>query len=190
VAALALAFERTAGVPTLIDADGLNLLARESGRLAGLARERPLVITPHPRELARLLDTDTEAITADAPAAAREAVARFGCTVLLKGQPSLVAAPGLPLLLNTAGSSDVAVGGMGDQLAGVIGALLAVGLDARTAAAAGLYLSSRAADLAARGRALSPRDVSACLGAAFREPGCRTPLLELPFITFDQPARR
>ena len=188
-AALALALERTASVPTLLDADALNLLSQDADRLRAIAAARPTVITPHPRELGRLLDCGTAAITSDSPAAAREAVERFHCTVLLKGQPSLVASPGQPLLINTAGSSDVAVGGMGDQLAGVIGALLAAGLDARTAAAAGLYLSSRAADLAARGRALSPRDVSASLGAAFREPGCRTPLLELPFITFDQAAR-
>lgn len=189
-AALALALERTAGRPTLIDADALNLLSREAGRLAGIAAERPLVITPHPREAARLLGCSTEQITGDAPAAAGEAAARFGCAVLLKGQPSLVAVDGMPLLLNTAGSSDVAVGGMGDQLAGVIGALLAAGLEPRTAAAAGLFLSSRAADIAGKGRALSPRDVSVCLGAAYREPGCRTTLLELPFVTFDQSARR
>ena len=189
-AALELALVRTAGVPTLLDADALNLLSQDPGRLRDVAAARPVIITPHPRELARLLDSRTEAVTADAPAAARAAVEQFGCVVLLKGQPSLVASTGAPLLINTAGSSDVAVGGMGDQLSGVIGALLAGGLEARTAAAAGLYLSSRAADLAGRGRALSPRDVSANLGAACREPGCRTPLLELPFITFDQSARR
>jgi NAD(P)H-hydrate repair Nnr-like enzyme with NAD(P)H-hydrate dehydratase domain len=54
-----------------------------------------VVITPHPREAARLLETTTEAVTADAPAAARTAADRFGCTVLLKGQPSLVVTPGL-----------------------------------------------------------------------------------------------
>jgi NAD(P)H-hydrate epimerase len=189
-AALSLALERTAGRPTLLDADALNLLSQEAPRLREIAGARPLLITPHPREAARLLGCSTEDITADPTAAARGAAEQFGCIVLLKGQPSLVAGLGLPLLVNTAGSSDVAVGGMGDQLAGVIGALLAAGLEPRSAAAAGLYLSSRAADIASRGRALSPRDVSACLGAAYREPGCRTPPLELPFVTFDQPARR
>jgi len=187
--ALSLALERTAGIPVLLDADALNLLSQNDGRLQTIAAGRPVVITPHPRELSRLLATTTEAITDDAPAAARSASERFGCVVLLKGQPSLVAAPGSRLLVNTAGSSDVAVGGMGDQLAGVIGAMLAAGLDPAAAAATGLYLSSRAADLAGRGRSLSPRDVSARLGDAIRAPGLPASPLGLPFVTFDQPSR-
>ena len=189
-AALERALERTGGLATLLDADALNLLARDARRLPELARTRPLVITPHPRELSRLLDVSLAEITADAPAAARAACARFGCTVLLKGQPSLVAAPDARLLVNTAGSSDVAVAGMGDQLAGVAGALLAAGLEPAVAAACALFLSSRAADLAGRGRALSPRDVTAQLAAALQQPGARGPFAGLPFITFDQPASR
>src|SRR5690606_9335748 len=131
----------------------------------------------------------TDTIVEDAPGAALRTQQEFGCVVLLKGQPSLIAAAAAPLLINTAGSSDVAVGGMGDQLAGVIGALLAAGLPVRDAAGAGLYLSSRAADLAARGRALSPRDVSAHLVEALRMPGALAPTLPLPFITFEQGPR-
>ena len=83
----------------------------------------------------------------------------------------------------------------GEKLIGIfterdaLSKLLAAGLDPRTAAAVGLFTSSRAADLAGRGRSLSPRDVSANLGASLREPGCWTSWLDLPFITFDQPAR-
>ena len=84
--------------------------------------------------------------------------------------PSLVAAPRHPLLINTVGSSDVAVAGMGDQLSGVIGALLAAGLAPREAAATGLFYSGRAADIAARGRALSPRDVTDHLAAVTGRP--------------------
>jgi NAD(P)H-hydrate epimerase len=188
--ALATALERTAGVPTLLDADALNLCAREPARLEQLAGTRALVLTPHPRELGRVLAMPVAEIVADAPAAARAASLRFGCTVLLKGQPSLVAAPGGRLLVNTAGSSDVAVAGMGDQLSGVIGALLAAGLDPREAAACGLFLSSRAADLAERGRGLSPRDVTDHIVAALQRPGADGPCAGLPFISFDQPPSR
>jgi ADP-dependent NAD(P)H-hydrate dehydratase / NAD(P)H-hydrate epimerase len=187
--ALTAALAATGTLPMLLDADALNLLAREPDRLRALAGERPVVITPHPREMARLLAVETEAVTADAPAAAREAAARFGCTVLLKGQPSLIATPGTRLLVNTSGSSDLATGGMGDQLSGVIGAFLAAGLDARTAAGVGLFLSGRAADLCGLGRSLGPRDVSETFARALADPGARRPPRGLPFVTFDQPAR-
>jgi NAD(P)H-hydrate epimerase len=132
---------------------------------------------------------ETDEVTADAPAAARLAADRFGCVVLLKGLPSLVAAPGEPLLVNTVGSSDVAAAGMGDQLTGVIGAFLAAGLGARDAAAAGLFYSARAADLAALGRSLGPRDVAAHLHSAFGDPGAACSPTGFPFVTFDQPER-
>jgi NAD(P)H-hydrate repair Nnr-like enzyme with NAD(P)H-hydrate dehydratase domain len=78
---------------------------------------------------------------------------------------------------------------MGDQLSGVIGAMLAAGLPTREAAATGLFFSGRAADLAQKGRALSPRDVTDHLAAAFAQPGPAHSSLDLPFITFDQPER-
>jgi ADP-dependent NAD(P)H-hydrate dehydratase / NAD(P)H-hydrate epimerase len=179
----------TAGVPTLLDADALNLYAADSRHLASLAGERPLVITPHAGELARLTGQGVDDIVADAPHAARAAAAAFGCVVLLKGQPSLVASADGGLLVNTVGSSDTASAGMGDQLAGTIGALLAGGVRLPEAAAFGLYLSGRAADLAALGRSLSPRDVSARLHEAIADPGPLSSALALPFVTFDQPAR-
>jgi NAD(P)H-hydrate epimerase len=139
--------------------------------------------------MGRLLQMETADVTADAPAAARRAAERFGCVVLLKGQPSLVAAPGQPLLVNTTGSSDVAAAGMGDQLAGVIGAFLAGGTTARDAAAVALFYGSRAADLAALGRSLGPRDVAANLHRAFDDPGAARSPTGFAFVTFDQPER-
>ncbi|HSL71656.1 MAG TPA: NAD(P)H-hydrate dehydratase, partial [Longimicrobiales bacterium] len=109
--------------------------------------------------------------------------------VLLKGQPSVVAARGLPTLINTVGSSDTATGGMGDQLAGMIGAMLGAGVPAREAAALALFFGGRAADLARRGRSLGPNDVSDHLFRAFRSPGRHHGSLALPFVTFDQPPR-
>lgn len=179
----------TAGLPTLLDADGLNVMAGNPGRIRDLAADRPLVITPHAKELMRLTGGTLDDVLADMPGAARAAAASFGCTVLLKGTPSLVASPDGALLVNTTGSSDVAAAGMGDQLAGVAGALMAARCDPRDAAALGLYLSGRAADLCGLGRSLGPRDVSLALPDAFRDPGPENSPPGLPFITFHQPPR-
>ena len=177
------------GKPALLDADALNLLAQHKGMLRTIADARPLVITPHAQELSRLTGNAVEDIVADAPAAARAAAREFGCAVLLKGQPSIIAQPDGELWVNTVGSSDVATAGMGDQLAGVIGAMLGSGADPARAAALGLYLSARAADVTNRGRSLTPRDVTSAFPAIFRDLGPRRSSLDLPFVTFDQPQR-
>ncbi len=182
--------ELSRGRPTLLDADALNLLAQEPDTLRAIAADRPLLITPHPGELARLLDESTADIAAHPVEAARRAAGRFGATVLLKGQPSLVAHAGEPLLVATAGSSDLATAGMGDHLAGVAAAFLAAGAPPRVAAAVALQYSGRAADLARRGRSLGPQDVSDALPRAFARPGPLAPPADLPFIVFNQPARR
>ncbi|MBX6364617.1 MAG: NAD(P)H-hydrate dehydratase, partial [Gemmatimonadetes bacterium] len=187
--ALDRALEATAGRPALLDADALTLLAADWAALRAHAASRPIVLTPHPGEAARLMGGSAADVVARRPEVARELAERTGCVVLLKGQPSVVAAPGAPLLVNTTGSSDVAAAGMGDQLSGTIGALLAAGLPTRDAAGAGLFFAGRAADLAARGRSLSPRDVSAHLHAAFARPGASGAPFGLPFVSFDQPPR-
>jgi len=187
--ALDRAIELTAGLRTAIDADALNLFAKSPDRLADVAKDRDLVITPHAGELSRLTGATIREVVADPVAAARDAAGRFGCSVLLKGQPSIVASPDQPLLVNTVGSSDVASAGMGDQLSGVTGAMLAAGLSAREAAAVALFYSGRAADLAGLGRSLGPHDVSAALFRAFGRAGARRNPTGLPFVVFDQPAR-
>ncbi len=183
------ALQQTAGHPVVLDADALNLLAQDDGALRAIAAARDTVITPHAMELSRLTGESVGLITGDPVRAARAASETFGCTVLLKGQPSLIAARDRPLLVNSTGSSDLATAGMGDQLAGAIGAMLAAGLPGRDAAAVALFFCGRAADLAGLGRSLSPRDVSAHLADAFRWPMPRRLPLRLPFVTFDQPAR-
>jgi NAD(P)H-hydrate epimerase len=182
--------EEGEGKPALVDADALTLLSREKGALERLASRRAIVLTPHPGEMERLTGRAIREITADPVGEAREFADRVGCVVVLKGMPSVVAAPEHPVLINTVGSSDLAKAGMGDQLAGVSAAFLAAGADARTAAGLALYYAGRAADLAGRGRALSPRDVSDHLDRALADPGAAASSLALPFVTFDQPARR
>lgn len=188
-AALKKAFGRLPGVPALLDADALNIFEGDTDALAAIAAERPLLITPHAKEMHRLTGDSIGEITSRPIEAAEKLANEIGAAVLLKGQPSVIASPGQPSLINTAGSSDAGVAGMGDQLAGTIGAMLAAGCDVATAAALGLFYSARAADLANLGRALTPRDVTEHLPAAFANPGLAASDLNLPFITFDQPAR-
>jgi ADP-dependent NAD(P)H-hydrate dehydratase / NAD(P)H-hydrate epimerase len=188
-AALERALEQTRDIPVVLDADALNLLARDTGRIRQLTARRAVVLTPHVREFSRITGEAESAILADPISAARRLADQSGATVLLKGQPSIIATSNEPVLINTTGSSDLATGGMGDQLAGMIGAFLAAGADARTASALALFYGGRAADLANRGRSLLPRDVNTHLHRAFKSPGAQTTSLDLPQIIFDQPAR-
>lgn len=180
-----------AGTPTVVDADALNLLALGTpGSLESLAAERPVLVTPHLGEMERLLGDDGPSVRADRVTTARNAAQRFGCVVLFKGAPSLVAAPQGPVLVDTQGSSDLAAAGMGDVLAGVAGGLAAQGLAPAEAGAVALYLSGRAAVLADLGPALTPGDVLTHLPTALAERGRGRTDLDLPFVTFDQdPAR-
>ncbi len=133
-------------IPLLVDADGLNAHA---GRLE-LLRDRtaPTVLTPHEGELARLLEVDSEEVRAHRLAHAREAAGRSGAVVLLKGDDTIVAAPGGSLAVSPGATPALATAGTGDVLSGLIGALLAKGMPAFEAAALGTLahgLAGRAA---------------------------------------------
>ena len=175
-------------IPTLLDADGLNLAAAGKLDLAGLAHSRPLLLTPHAGEMARLMGDDAPA--ADRPGTARAAAERFGCAVLYKGAPSLVTDASGLLRVDTQGSSDLAAAGMGDTLSGVCGALLARGLDPAEAGAVGLFLSGRAAWLAGKGAGLTPTDVLDRLPDALSERQDPADTLGISSVIFDaDPAR-
>jgi NAD(P)H-hydrate epimerase len=177
---------REGETPVVVDADGLNLLSEGRGGSAGeVARRRPLLLTPHPGEMGRLRGLSAGQIAVDRVAVVRAAAADLGCAVILKGAPSLVAAPGLPVRIDTQGSSDLAAAGMGDVLTGVCGGLLAQGLGPRDAGAVALYLSGRAAVLAGRGPSLTPSDVVRWLPEALAERGAGVDRLALPFVTLD-----
>jgi NAD(P)H-hydrate epimerase len=135
-------------LPLVVDASGLNAFASHANQLN--PHGRPRVITPHPGELARLLQSDTKAINADRISAAREAAHVTNCIVVLKGYQSLVAEPDGHVYVNPTGNPGMATGGMGDVLAGMIGALLARGADPVDAACTGVYLHGLAGDLLAR----------------------------------------
>lgn len=154
--------------PAVIDADAITLLARNPDLLDGYDRGR-FLLTPHPGEMSRLLGVETDEVLADPFAAAARAVERYGCAVLLKGSPSLVAAPGEPTLISVAGHSGIATGGQGDTLAGIAGALLGAGASPRDAAALALFYAGRAAERVGFDRPVLPRDVAEALPAVLAE---------------------
>ena len=138
-------------IPTVIDADALNILAAKPVLLAKLARGRTLVLTPHPGEMARLMGTTIAEVQARRLEVARGFAERFGVTVVLKGARTLIAHPDGQIAVNTTGNPAMAKGGSGDLLTGLIAGLLAQYQgDAARAMEAAVYLHGLAADLAVR----------------------------------------
>jgi len=136
-------------VPAVLDADGLNAFSAEVRPRQRLrAGRHPLVLTPHPGEAARLLGTTTAAIQADRLGSARHLAEATGAVVVLKGRRTVVAHPDGRASLNASGNPGMATGGTGDALTGVVGALLARGLDGFDAARLGTYVHGAAGDLA------------------------------------------
>jgi len=141
----------------VLDADGINAFAGNAQQL--VERSCKLTITPHPGELARLIDLSIEKIQSDRVAIARECAEKLGCTVVLKGAGTVTAEPGGEAWINTTGSSAMAGGGMGDVLSGVVGAFAAGGMPAASAAWAAVWVHGRAGDIAAE--RLGPRGIVA-----------------------------
>ncbi len=132
-------------VPVVVDAEALNQLVWRKECFESAA---PRVLTPHPGEAARLLGRTTAEVQADRVGAATALADDTGAVVILKAAHTLVAGPG-GLGICPEGNPGMGTGGMGDVLSGMIGALLARGLDAETAARAGVLWHARAGDTAA-----------------------------------------
>ncbi|HEY6118969.1 MAG TPA: NAD(P)H-hydrate dehydratase [Pyrinomonadaceae bacterium] len=142
--------------PIVIDADGLNCLAPWPIELKG-TNNHPLIITPHPGEMARLLGTANKAALADRVSVAREFATKNNVIVVLKGSRTLIAAADGHVIINPTGNAGIGTAGAGDTLTGVISGFLAQAFaNARTTAdafsttCAAVYLSSLAGDIAAR----------------------------------------
>jgi NAD(P)H-hydrate epimerase len=134
-------------VPCVIDADGLNALTPEEvGQRTG---EAPVVLTPHPGEMARLAGCSIGGVLADREGVARATAVKARATVVLKGVGSVVAAPSGELYMNPTGNSGLASGGTGDVLTGIIAGFLGQGVAATEAAALGAFVHGLAGDLAA-----------------------------------------
>jgi ADP-dependent NAD(P)H-hydrate dehydratase / NAD(P)H-hydrate epimerase len=136
-----------AGVPMVLDADALTLVADDLRALRDAAG--PTVLTPHPGEMARLTGGTTASVQADRVGTARRFAAEQRCTLVLKGTRTVIADPDGSVWINPTGNPGMASGGMGDALSGITGALLAQGLTASEAAHLAVYVHGAAADTAA-----------------------------------------
>lgn len=136
-----------ATIPIVLDADALNCVSEDTGMLRGA--KAPLVLTPHPGEMARLVGNSTAAVQGDRVGTARAFALAHGCTLILKGARTVIAGADQQVWINPTGNPGMASGGMGDVLAGVVAALLAQRLRAHEAACLGVYVHGAAADSAA-----------------------------------------
>ncbi len=139
--------------PVVADADALYALG-EGAKFLERSRSRPfpLVLTPHPGEMARLCGTAVRDVLANPLGIARDRARAWQAVVALKGSPTVVAAPDGRAFINSTGSSALGTGGTGDVLAGAVGGLIAQGADPLAAAVAGVYVHGLAGDLAAGDR--------------------------------------
>lgn len=134
-------------VPLVIDADGLNVLAQNTGIIKN--KNIPVILTPHPGEMARLLNIPIELVQADRIGAALEAAEKLNSIVVLKGAASITATPQGIVYINSTGCPALATAGTGDILAGLIGGFLAQGIDPVEAAYFGVFVHGLAGDFAA-----------------------------------------
>ncbi len=163
---------REAAVPVVLDADGINLAAEHIDVLRECGA--PLILTPHPGEMARLLGTTPHAVQAEREETARRFAAEHGVILVLKGAGTLVAAPDGRLYQNTTGNPGMAKGGSGDVLAGMVASFAAQGAELWSASAAAVYLHGLAGDRCAAKYsqcAMLPTELVGMLPEIFRELG-------------------
>jgi NAD(P)H-hydrate epimerase len=130
-------------IPVLIDADGLNCLSK----LSGIKLTENFILTPHPRELSRLLKVEKEEILEDRLKYAQLAAKKYNCCVILKGAKSIIATEECAYI-NPTGNSGLATAGTGDVLSGIITSLMVQGLTTFEAGICGTYIHGLAADIA------------------------------------------
>ncbi len=131
--------------PMIIDADGINAIATESRLLEG--KKPPLILTPHPGELARLIGGEAKKIDRKRLDITQELAQKWGVVLVLKGAPTITGCPS-ETWINSTGNSGLASGGTGDVLTGIIAGLVAQGLALAPAARLGVWLHGAAADIA------------------------------------------
>ena len=139
--------EQGLGLRMVIDADGLNALAKAPELISLL--DRDTVLTPHPGEMSRLTDTPVPTLENDRISTAQEFANECGVTLVFKGAPTVTAGANREAWINSTGNPGMATGGMGDVLTGVIAGLMAQGHASETAAVLGVYIHGLAGDIAA-----------------------------------------
>ena len=153
--------------PVIIDADGINCIASDIDIL--LKKKTEVIITPHPGEMARLLNCDTAMISDNRIVVAEKYAEKYGITVVLKGAGTIIS-DGRATAVNHTGNAGMSVGGSGDVLAGMIGSIIAQGVGVFDGACAGVYMHGLAGDIAAEKlgmEAMLPRDIIDNLSDSF-----------------------
>lgn len=141
-----------AGIPIVIDADGINALEGDTSILKN--RQVPVVLTPHPGEMARLVGKSIAEVQSDRMETARDFATEYGVCLVLKGNKTIVAVPSGEVFVNITGNAGMATAGSGDVLCGMIAGLMAQGLKPQDAAVTAVYLHGLAGDYAAREKGL------------------------------------
>ncbi|MCL6466529.1 MAG: NAD(P)H-hydrate dehydratase [candidate division WOR-3 bacterium] len=156
--------------PVVLDADGINNLVGAEELIPQCSA--PIILTPHPGELSRLIGIPPDEINTNRIEIARTTAKRFNCVLVLKGAPTVTATPQGRVFVNPTGNSGLGSGGTGDILTGLIAGLLAQGASPLDAALTGVFLHGRAADLAVQELSeysLCARDLLQFLPRAFTE---------------------
>ncbi len=147
-------------IPTVIDADGINALQGNINIIRNI--NAPVILTPHPAEMARLCDVTIDEVEANRVKFAKKFAADNNCYLVLKGTNTIVATPNGKIFFNTTGNDGLATGGSGDVLAGMIVSRLAQGYDTLTAILNSVWIHGAIADKLAESmptRAILPSDI-------------------------------
>ncbi len=156
--------------PMVLDADALNCIAKYPDIL--LKKKAPIIITPHPGEMARLTGLIVQLINSERERVASDFARKYDTITVLKGAGTVVALPNGKTFLNTTGNSGMATGGSGDVLAGMTASILAQGAYASDAAAAAVYLHGLSGDIAGDkfGKiSMLPTDIIDCIHLAYKK---------------------
>jgi NAD(P)H-hydrate epimerase len=156
--------------PLVIDADALTALSSNPGLLR--KRKSPTILTPHAGELSRMISESAADIELHRVEVSRKSAIRLKSIIVLKGSPTATATPAGDVVLNSTGNPGMATVGSGDVLTGIVAGLCAQGMDPAAAAAAGVFVHGRAADIAAEKlgqKSLLALDIQSHISAALRE---------------------
>ena len=158
-----------ASVPIVLDADGINVLTGSKEIIKKAKKE--IVLTPHPKEFARLLQIDVDEVLSNKIELAKSTAKDLSCTIVLKGPATIIAAKDGKVYISPFANAALAKGGTGDVLAGFIGGLIAQGLTPSIAACVGVYIHGKTAELVAKEKtvfSLLPQDLIMYLPSAIK----------------------
>ena len=160
---------RESEAPVVLDADGINSILLNIDVLR--EAKAPLVLTPHPGEMARLINEDVSYVQNNRIDVAKAFASEYGCTVVLKGANTIVT-DGKNVFVNTTGNAGMAMGGTGDMLTGMIASFIAQGISPLDAACCGVYIHGLCGDITAKEisqRGMGVEDMLELLGALMIE---------------------